>query len=91
MFLFLGFGCARKRNRSGRILDVCAPACGVAGDGFSKFSHNADGSMLLAIQQSEEIRRARAVIDVMSTDGTLTNLDDDQVVEGLVGGVPFVA
>ena len=47
--------------------------------------------LMLAIQQSEEIRRARAVIDVMSTDGTLTNLDDDQVVEGLVGGVPFVA
>jgi len=72
-------------------LDVCAPACGVLGDGFSKFSRNADGSALLAIQQSEELRRARAVIDVMSTNGTLTNLGDDQVVEGLVGGVPFVA
>ena len=30
-------------------------------------------------------------IDVMSTDSTLVNLNDDQVVEGLVGGVPFVA
>jgi len=84
-------GCARKRNKENRRLDVCAPACGVLGDGFSKFSRNADGTPLLAIQQSEETRRARAVIDVMSTDGTLTNLGDDQVVEGLVGGVPFVA
>ena len=84
-------GCARKRNRSGRILDLRAPACGVLGNGFSKFSQNADGTPLLAIQQSEELRRARAVIDVMSTDSTLVNLDDDQVVEGLVGGVPFVA
>ena len=72
-------------------MDVRAPACGVLGDGFSKFSRNADGSALLAIPQQEEIRRARAVIDVMSTDSTLVNLDDDQVVEGLVGGVPFVA
>ena len=84
-------GCARKRNRSGRILDVCAPACGVLGDGFSKYSRGADGMPLLAITQSEELRRARAVIDVMSTDSTLATLDDDQVVEGLVGGVPFVA
>ena len=84
-------GCARKRNKENRRLDVCAPACGVLGDGFSKFSRNADGTPLLAIQQSEETRRASAVIDVMSTDGTLTNLGDDQVVEGLVGGVPFVA
>ena len=83
-------GCARKRNRSGRILDVCAPACGVLGDGFSKHSQNADGTPLLAITQSEELRRARAVIDVMSTDSTLVNLDDDQVIEGLVGGVPFI-
>ena len=84
-------GSARKRNRSGRILDVCAPACGVLGDGFSKHAQNADGTPLLAIPQHEEIRRARAVIDVMSTDSTLATLDDDQVVEGLVGGVPFVA
>ena len=84
-------GCARKRNRSGRILDVCAPACGVLGDGFSKYSQNADDMPLLAIPQHEEIRRARAVIDVMSTDSTLATLDDDHVVEGLVGGVPFVA
>ena len=83
-------GCARKRNRKG-ILDVCAPARGVLGDGFSKYSQNADGTPLLAIPQHEEIRRARAVIDVMSTDSTLATLDDDQVVEGLVGGVPFVA
>ena len=27
----------------------------------------------------------------MSTGSTLATLDDDQVVEGLVGGVPFVA
>ena len=88
---FFRVGCVRKRNRSGRILDVCAPACGVLGDGFSKYSQNADDMPLLAIPQHEEIRRARAVIDVMSTDSTLATLDDDQVVEGLVGGVPFVA
>ena len=72
-------------------MDLCAPACGVLGDGFSKYSRGADGMPLLAIPQQEEIRRARAVIDVMSTDSTLVNLDDDQVVDGLVGGVPFVA
>ena len=73
-------GCARKGNKEKRLLDVCAPACGVYGDGFTHFSRNADGSALLAIQQSEENRRARAVIDVMLTDGTLTNLDDDLLV-----------
>ena len=61
------------------------------GDAFSKHAQNADGTPLLAIPQHEEIRCARAVIDVMSIDSTLATLDDDQVVEGLVGGVPFVA
>ena len=84
-------GSARKRNNERRIWDICAPACGVVGDGFTKYSRNADGTPLLAIMQTEENRRARAVMDVMSTDSTPANLDDDQVVEGLVGGVPFVA
>ena len=62
------------------------------GDGFSNFARGGDGSPLLAIPQSEEIRRRRLVIDVTPTDETLANLEDSvQEVEGLVGGVPLVA
>ena len=40
-------------------MDICAPARGVRGDGFSNFARGGDGSPLLAIAQHEETLESR--------------------------------
>jgi hypothetical protein len=88
--MYQRLGSARKKNRSGIALDLCAPANGATGDGFSQYAQEF-GLPLLAITQKEENRRARAVVDVASADDTLVNLGDVLEVEGIVGGAVLTA
>ena len=89
--MYQRLGSARKRNTSGIALDLCAPANGAIGDGFSNFARDFSGSPLLAISEKEETRRVRAVVDVASADDTLVNLGDVLEVEGIVGGAVLTA